>query len=314
MQRQIVAGALIVACLVMYYVMFSAPADFPSESLVVIQRGAVAGAVAEQLADARVIRSPFLFKLLLRLDGSSGDIQMGAYRFESPQNLFIVARRLVRGDYGLPPIRLTFVEGVTVREMATQVEEALPQISRNVFLTAARSHEGYLFPDTYFLSPSATAESIITTMRANFDTKAIPFFPEIQASGHSLSDIVIMASLVEKEARTSESRKIVAGILWNRLARGMLLQVDAVFGYIYDRDTFSPSFADLQVQSPYNTYLHKGLPPTPINNPGLDSLRAVLNPTKTDYVYYLTGKDNLMHYATTYAGHRENQRRYLNKN
>ena len=120
-----------------------------------------------------------------------------------------------------------------------------------------------------------------------------------------------MASLVEKEARTIASRRLVAGILWNRLELGMPLQVDAVFGYIFNRETYSPSFADLTTESPYNLYLHKGLPPGPINNPGLDALGATLNPTKTDYLYYLTGTDNLMHYATTYAGHLANQRKYL---
>ena len=133
----------------------------------------------------------------------------------------------------------------------------------------------------------------------------------IQASGHSLSDIVIMASLVEKEARTDVNRRIVAGVLWNRLALGMPLQVDAVFGYIFDRDTYSPSFEDLKVDSPYNTYTHKGLPPGPISNPGLESIYAALYPTKTNYLYYLTGKDTLMHYARTYAEHVANQTKYL---
>lgn len=104
---------------------------------------------------------------------------------------------------------------------------------------------------------------------------------------------------------------MVAGILYNRLKLGMPLQVDAVFGYIFGRDTYSPSFADLKVDSPYNTYTHKGFPPGPIANPGFDSLQAALHPAKTKYLYYLTGKDNLMHYATTYAGHQANQKRYL---
>ena len=120
-----------------------------------------------------------------------------------------------------------------------------------------------------------------------------------------------MASLVEKEARTDANRRIVAGVLWNRLALGMPLQVDAVFGYIFDRDTYSPSFEDLKVDSPYNTYTHKGLPPGPISNPGLESIYAALYPTKTNYLYYLTGRDTLMHYAKTYAEHQANRRKYL---
>ena len=152
---------------------------------------------------------------------------------------------------------------------------------------------------------------LFRSLRANFDTKIKALSPAIDASGHSLSDIVIMASLVEKEARTSANRRIVAGILWNRLEKNMPLQVDAVFGYINNRDTYSPSLTDLKIDSPYNTYVYKGLPPGPINNPGLDSLDAAVNPTKTDYFYYLTGSDNQMHYATTYAEHQANQKKYL---
>jgi UPF0755 protein len=208
-------------------------------------------------------------------------------------------------------VRITFIEGVTVREMAVQVTGALPKISAKDFLSAGQPYEGYLFPDTYFFPSSADAASIVAMMRANFDTKIASLSAGITASGHSLSDVVIMASLVEKEARTSVNRRIVAGILWNRLQLGMPLQVDAVFGYIYGRDTYSPSLTDLKVVSPYNTYTHTGLPPRPINNPGLDSLDSTIHPTKTDYLYYLTDKNGVMHYATTYAGHQANQRKYL---
>lgn len=104
---------------------------------------------------------------------------------------------------------------------------------------------------------------------------------------------------------------MVSGILWNRIERRMPLQVDAVFGYIFERATYSPSFADLKVDSPYNTYTHAGLPPGPICNPGLDALLAAARPAKTNYLYYLTGKDGLMHYAMTYAEHQANQRKYL---
>jgi UPF0755 protein len=148
-------------------------------------------------------------------------------------------------------------------------------------------------------------------MRDNFDAKLAPLVADVRASGRRLSDTVILASLVEKEARTSVNRRIVAGILLNRLRLGMPLQVDAVFGYIYGRDTYSPSFADLKVDSPYNTYMHPGLPPGPINNPGLDALLAVLHPTETAYLYYLTDRDGVMHYAKTYATHQANQAKYL---
>jgi UPF0755 protein len=294
-----------------YSLMLAPPSDFPSGNIVVIARGAVVPEIAKELADARIISRPTLFRFILRVSGQGTRVQAGAYLFNTPENLLTIAYRLVMGEYGLPPVRITFPEGETARDMAARVEEAFPDISAAGFLAAAQPYEGYLFPDTYLFLSSADTGTILANMRANFNTKILPLSADIAASGHSFSDVVIMASLVEREARTVANKRIVAGILWNRLALGMPLQVDAVFGYIYGRDTYSPSFADLKVDSPYNTYTHTGLPPGPISNPGFESIDATVRPTKTDYLYYLTGTDNLMHYATTYAGHQANQRKYL---
>ncbi len=289
----------------------TAPSDFVPGTIVRVATGALIPQVAQDLADARVISHPVFLRVLLRLSGASNKVQSGVYKFDTPQNIFTIAYRLVTGESGIPNVRITFVEGTTIREMTEKVTRAFPDITEEEFRVAAKGYEGYLFPDTYIFTPATNATSIVATLRANFDTKITPLQSDIILSKRSLSDIVILASLVEKEARTSMSRRMVAGILWNRLALGMPLQVDAVFGYIFDRDTYSPSFADLKVDSPYNTYTHTGLPPGPIDNPGFDSLDAAVYPTKTSYLYYLTGKDNLMHYATTYAGHQANQKKYL---
>ncbi len=294
-----------------YQVLFGAPADFPRGSVVSIVRGAPAPSVVDQLAAAHVIKHPSLLLLALRISGSTSRVQAGAYRLESPQNMFVVAYRIVAGAYDLPPARVTFPEGTTVREMAIDVAKALPEVSSADFLKEAQPYEGYLFPDTYLFPPSSDAASVVSLMRENFNTKIAALSAEIGASGHSLSEIVTMASLVEREARRVESKRMVAGILYNRLKLGMPLQVDAVFGYIYGRDTYSPSLKDLTVDSLYNTYIHKGLPPGPICNPGLESLDAAIHPAKTNYLYYLTGKDNMMHYATTYVEHQANTRKYL---
>lgn len=247
----------------------------------------------------------------MRITGASSHVQSGAYLFSTPQNVFVIAYRLAIGDYGLPPVRITFPEGETVRDYAERVHAAFPSIIESDFLALAKPYEGYVFPDTYLFLASSDVATIVQTMRANFTAKIAPLTEGVNASGHSLSDIITLASLVEREARSVENKRIVAGVLWNRLRLGMPLQVDAVFGYIYGRDTYSPSFADLKIDSPYNTYTHKGLPPGPISNPGIESIDAAVNPTRTDYLYYLTGKDNLMHYATTYAQHQANQKKYL---
>ncbi|MCX6786753.1 MAG: endolytic transglycosylase MltG [Candidatus Kaiserbacteria bacterium] len=272
-----------------YLFLFSPPSNFPSDSIVVVAQGASAPEISEELAKAHVVAHPLILRVILRVSGTSSHIQSGAYRFEKPQNIFVIAYRLVTGDFNLPLVRVTFPEGTTVRGVAAQVAQEFPAISAAAFYKAGNQYEGYLFPDTYFFPTGTDTETILKKMRSNFDTNTAPISREIRISGHSLSDVVIMASLIEKEARTDTDKHLISGILWNRIMFGMPLQVDAA------RDT----------------YQHTGLPKVPICNPGLESIEAALRPTKTDYFYYLTGRDDLMHYATTFAGHQANRRKYL---
>ncbi len=307
----VVAFVLALVIVVGYESTVAPPRNFSPGTLVRIAYGSSTPEIANELADAHVIAHPTLLRALLRITGKSDNVQTGVYKFDTAQNLFSVAYRLIAGGYGIPAARITFVEGVTLREAGAQVADAIPGVSTSDFMSAAQGLEGYLFPDTYFFQPGVDAQTIVATMRANFEKKIVPLTSSVSASGHSLPDIVTMASLVEKEARTLADKHIVAGILWNRIKLGMPLQVDAVFGYIYNRETYSPSPSDLKVKSPYNTYTHVGLPPGPIDNPGIESLEAAVNPTTTKYLYYLTGNDGLMHYAATYVGHQANLRKYL---
>lgn len=306
-----IAGVCIVVLLstALYAEVLRAPSDFAPNTILVIPEGASAKDAATLLAQAHVIRHPALFRYALStLDLSTG-VQAGAYRFSKSANLFTVLHRLTTGDFGIPPARITFFEGMTVHDMAVRIAKAFPQISESDFIGAAGPYEGYLFPDTYNFPSTSSALSITNTLRTNFSQKTAQL--QQASTTHSFHDIVIVASLVEREARTPADKKMIAGILWNRVDAGMPLQVDAVFGYIFGRDTYSPSFADLSVDSPYNTYTHKGLPPGPIDNPGLDSLNAAAYPTPSKYLFYLTDRNGVMHYATTYGGHLANTRTYL---
>jgi len=286
----IVAFILAVFIVSGYRFLFSPPSHFPSGSIIIVPKGLSTPLVAQELKNARVIASPTLFRLILRISGNDNSIQAGAYRFQTPQNLFRVVYRIVTGDYGIPLSRITFVEGVTISEAAKQVAETFsPMISEDDFLKAGESYEGYLFPDTYFFSLTTDAESVVKIMRENFNKKIEPFSEDIKTSGHSLSDIVTMASLIEKETKTDADRHIVSGILWTRFSIGMPLQVDVSL----------------------ETYDHPGFPSAPIANPGIESIDAAIHPTKTNYLYYLTGKDGLMHYATTFAAHQVNRKKYL---
>ena len=133
----------------------------------------------------------------------------------------------------------------------------------------------------------------------------------VAASGHSLDEIIIMASLIEKEARTTQVRRIISGILWNRIGIDMPLQVDAVFGYILNRPTFSPTFDDLKIDSPFNTYRNKGLPPGPIGSPSLDAILAAADPEKNNYLFYLSDPNGVMHYSVTFEEHKANRAAFL---
>lgn len=287
------------------------PLSFVPGTTLTIARGESLTSIAEKLRAEHIITHAASFKYIVTFFGEGRGIQAGAYRFTAAENAFVVARRMIVGDYGVPPARITFIEGSTVREMAAQINELIPTVTQEEFIALANADEGYLFPDTYLFSLSTDAPGIRNALRDNFEKKITTIQDDIRRSGHSLSEIVTMASLVEKEASTAADRRIVAGILWNRLARNMPLQVDAVFGYIFNRSTYSPSPKDLKVDSPYNTYAHRGLPPGPIGNPGLDALQAAASSTATKYLYYLTGNDGLMRYAATYTEHQANLKKYL---
>jgi UPF0755 protein len=170
--------------------------------------------------------------------------------------------------------------------------------------------EGYLFPDTYEVSTDQTCEQMIDAMLINFGNKLTPELQEkIKGQDKTIFEVVTMASLLEKEVKTLEDKKIVAGILHNRLQMGMPLQLDSTVNYITGKNDPGVLIKDTQIDSPYNTYKYKGLPIGPISNPGMDSISAALEPTETDYLYYLS--DGKTYYAKTLKEHAANRAKYL---
>jgi len=238
-------------------------------------------------------------------------VHAGDYIFKEPLDVFSVARALAVGQYGLEPVRIRIPEGATVKQMAVIYARYLERFDATSFLAKATPQEGYLFPDTYNFLPNANDAMVIDTMRNNFDEKISTIQPQVASSTHSLSDIVIMASILEREAYNTADRKMIAGVLWNRLARGMPLQVDATFAYTLGKGTFQLTMKDLTTPSPYNTYTNKGLPPTPIGSPSLDSIIAALTPTQSDYVYFLADKQGVTHYCKTYTCQLANKAKYF---
>lgn len=289
----------------------SPPARFPAGEIVPVSSGATLRDVSADFAARGLIRSPFWFEVFVILLAGDRGVRFGEYLFPEPRSVFSLARALAAGNSGIPAIRVTFPEGSSVREMAERFDGGFFAFDREAFLRTALPEEGYLFPDTYFFSANVRAEEVVSTMRATFARRLESVAGEIERFGRPLADVVTMASLLEEEARDLESRRIVAGILWRRLDAGMPLQVDAVFPYLIGKNTFELTADDLALDSPYNTYRYRGLPPGPITNPGLEAIRAAVTPRETPYFYYLTGRDGTMRYARTFAEHVRNKELYL---
>lgn len=309
----LVVGGGLPLFLLLYALWWRAPSGFPSGTLVTIERGTTIGEAARLLYDAHVIRSRFWFKAWsVMLDGEGG-VKTGTYSLTEPIAVFRVAWQFTRGLERREPVRLTVREGLSNKEIAELLAASFPSVERQRFLRLAVGKEGYLFPDTYVFSPSVAEEEIIEAMEENFKKRILPFEVRIQAFGRPLHDVIVVASLIEGEARTTETRRQVSGILWKRLELWMPLQVDAVFPYMLGKNTYQVTAEDFQFDSPYNTYLYPGLPPGPINNPSLDAIEAALTPIPSKYLYYLTDKEGQMRYATTHAEHLINRAKYLGK-
>lgn len=296
-----------------YFFLFSAPSSFPHTLLLPVHSGETGADIASALKQDRAIRSELALRLLLRLGGSHTRIVAGTYYFDRPQNAFAIAWRLQGGHFNIEPTKITIPEGTDVAHIHALLKQNLPTFDSQTFLTLAKPKEGYLFPDTYFFYPGESMTEIVQAMNDNFRAQVAR--PDVQraiaASGKSQAELVTMASLIEKEAPDMPNRQIISGILWKRLSMGMPLQVDAVFPFITGKSIENILQSDYAIDSPYNTYKYKGLPPGPITNPGLDAILAAATPTTTPYLYYLSDKEGNFHYSVTLEQQIANQKKYL---
>lgn len=300
--------SIVIVCIFFFVFLSSPPSNFPTNTVLTISPGETLSAVATDLHTARAIRSTFLFRTAVTVFGGEKGVRAGDYLLDAPESSLVLAYRVSKGDFRLEPVKLTIPEGWSVAQIGTYIGERIIGFDIENFRLLAKSKEGFLFPDTYFVSPLADPHDIIDIMSNNFDIATAALRED--STSHPFADIVTLASLVEAEAATAEDRRIVAGILWKRLELGMPLQVDSSFLYINGKNTYELTRNDLQIDSPYNTYRYKGLPPTPINNPGLESLRATLEPVSSDYLYFLSSRDGKIYYAATLADHNKNKVSY----
>lgn len=283
------------------------PSDFPVATDIEIADGMTVREIADSLAEHSVVKSSiYLYALLLKkYDGTY--VQAGTYTFERPMTATEVGSAITTGDYLSPALTITLPEGFRARDIYT----FLPNDFESMSLTPFEEMEGYLFPETYFISPDMGARELKELLVTTAVERHSEIIGNVSTTSLSTEEIIILASLIEREARDSKSKKMVSGILQNRLAIGMPLQVDAVFDYLLNKDSSELTRDDLAIDSPFNTYAHTGLPPHPISNPGEESIRAVLEPTKSNYLYYLTSRDGEFHYAKTFDEHKRNKAKYL---
>lgn len=287
------------------------PADFPINQQITISPGMKARDITQYLADQHVVASDMVLYYVLVTMYDTTNIKASTYLFDQPLTTVEVAERLTQGDFDTDLVRFTHFEGERATTLAKRAAEILPNFDATDFLVLAEPHEGKLFPDTYFFPPTFTASDLADLLLVTYEENVSPLRPAIEQHPLTESEVLVLASIIEREANTPESMKIVSGILQNRLAIGMPLQADASIEYILDKPLAELTPDDLDIDSPYNTYLNTNLPPTPIGNPGLDSIKAVLEPTESDYFYYITDDEGEFHYAKTYREHLINIERYL---
>jgi UPF0755 protein len=308
--RRIVVTAAVIAFF-LYFFALRTPEDFPVNSLVTIEQGKSFSVIAQDLQEKSIVRSATSMRIIAMLYGAERDIHAGDYLFKKETGLLEVIRRLSTGSFGLEPVKVRVREGGTVDDVAEILSDVMLKFDKEKFLEVAGKSEGYLFPDTYYFLPNAPETQIVEAMKDNFHTHYKEIEEAAAATGYSMHEIVTIASIVELEASKYEDRRKIAGVIYNRLEINMPLQVDVSFVYIMNKGTFDITREDLQHESPYNTYVHKGLPPGPIGSPSLASLKATVDSVDSDWLFYLADRYGTTYYSTTYAQHLTKKRRYI---
>lgn len=278
----------VVALFMVFYILVLKGPKLAEPVSIHVSKGDKISVIADSLEEKDIVKSSRLLQSFVAFLGGDGRIKPGDYYFDKAVSLPQVAYRLAKGIHNIDAVKVTFPEGSDNIEMAKILNKKLPNVDITMFSNEISDLQGELFPDTYFFYPLTTFDEIVSILRDTFDKKT----QELLAKGYkdySKQEILVMASIIEKEANGPEDRNIISGILWKRLEKGMLLQVDA---------------------API-TYKEKGLPDKPITNSGLASIRAAINPEESKYLFYLHDKDGNIHLAENFTEHKNNIRKYL---
>lgn len=293
-----------------------------------ISQGEGVNQISDNLYNQRLIKNKFIFRTYVWLKDKERSFIAGEHKLDVNMNIVEITRVLTTAISVNKEKKITIIEGWTAQEIGEYLEQQ-NLVKKQEFLESiklsdwqddydflagvTRSNiEGFLFPDTYRVFTDASAEDIIKKMLGNFDQKLTSQMrQDIASQGKNLYEVIIMASIIEREAQTAEDMKKVSGVFWKRINAGMGLQSDATINYITGKRALRPTFADLAIDSPYNTYKYRGLTPGPIANPGINAIKAAIYPDDNPYYYFLMDPQGKTHYAETYEGHQRNIANYL---
>lgn len=279
-----------------------------------IEKGSSVKKIAQDLENEEIIKSSNLF-LFYSLITNNKNIKAGEYLLSSQMNIPQIVEIVVGGK--INEKKITIIEGWDLNDIASYLEKEGISTKEEFFNVAGEprnkdSLEGYIFPDTYNITSKDTAETIVQKTLLNFEQKITnELKEEIERQGKTIDEIIIMASIIEKEVKTLEDKKNVSDVLWKRIDANMPLQSCATVLYALGEKKSSVSTADTKIDSPYNTYKYRGLPIGPIANPGMDSILASIYPTKNNYWYYLSSPEGKTYFSTTLDEHNYKKNLYL---
>ncbi|NQV00604.1 MAG: endolytic transglycosylase MltG [Parcubacteria group bacterium] len=292
------------------------------EKTFVIKKGEGLKGISENLEESDLIRKAFWFKFYVLTNGWAARLQAGEYYLDSSLSIPQIAQKIIKGKVISPEVTVTIPEGFTLKQIDARLASLgliqpgnivnfnVNQISSFEF--EVLNLEGYLFPDTYRFNYGATEQEIAEKMFDNFNKKLTEDLKnEIIKQGKTIEQIIIMASLIEKEVRIYEDRQIVSGVFWKRFDSHYPLQSCATIAYVLNTDKWRYSIKDTKIDSPYNTYQNIGLPIGPINNPGMSAIRAAIYPKYTDYNFFLSKPSGETVFSKTLEEHNQNKVKYL---
>lgn len=315
-----------------YRVAINRPSQSGKEVSVEIMKGDGVADTARNLLEKGAINSDFLFNIYVYTGKFGNKIQAGTYKIPAGSNLKQVVEII---QHGTNDVQLTFLEGWRTEEFARLAANNLDNIDFQEFISLAKDKEGFLFPDTYSINKDIQEKDLLEIFTSTFDEKTKDVLTEDNLTRASLSrqQVIIFASMLEREIHTEEDRPVVAGIIIKRWREDMKLDVDATTQYVaawqdicgiperciplleeVENFDWWPTILtqdDLELDSPYNTRKNLGLPPAPISNPGEKAIKAVLNAQESPYYFYLTDQEGVVHYASTLEQHNSNVARYI---